>query len=132
MEQRILVVDDEASIREVLERALARKGYVVRTAASGEEALEVLRRDSLMVMFLDIHLGGMNGLELCSRIRIDNPIAVLYALTGYTDLFGLLECRKAGFDDFFTKPVSLKVLGEAAEAAFEKLERWDVAGYELL
>jgi DNA-binding NtrC family response regulator len=132
MTQTILVVDDEASIRDVFEKALTRAGFDVRLAASAEEALELLRRESIMVMLLDLHLAGMDGVALCERIRLDNPVAVIYAVTGYTDLFGLLECRRAGFDDFFTKPVSLDTLREAVEDAFEKLERWGVAGYELV
>lgn len=131
MKRRILVVDDEAPIRDVLEKALTRSGYDVRSAASAEEALEILQHESIMVMILDLHLGGMDGVALCERIRLDNPVGLIYALTGYTDLFGLLECRRAGFDDFFAKPVSLDVLTKAAGDAFEKLERWNVAGYEL-
>ena len=131
MKRRILVVDDEAPIRDVLEKALTRAGYDVRSAASAEEALGILQHESIMVMLLDLHLGGMDGVALCERIRLDNPVGLIYALTGYTDLFGLLECRRAGFDDFFAKPVSLDVLTKAAGDAFEKLERWNVAGYEL-
>lgn len=131
MEQCILVVDDEAAIRELLEKALTRSGYRVRTAASAEEALEILKQESILVLFLDLQLGGMDGVTLCRRIRRENPVGLIYALTGYTDLFGLLECRKAGFDDFFTKPVSLETLAKAAGDAFDKLERWNVGGYEL-
>ena len=131
MKRRILVVDDEAPIRDVLEKALTRAGYDVRSAASAGEALGILQHESIMVMLLDLHLGGMDGVALCERIRLDNPVGLIYALTGYTDLFGLLECRRAGFDDFFAKPVSLEVLTRAAEDAFEKLGRWNVAGYEL-
>lgn len=131
MKRSILVVDDEASIRDVLEKTLVRAGYDVRSAASAGEALGILQHESIMVMILDLHLGGMDGVALCERIRLDNPVGLIYALTGYTDLFGLLECRRAGFDDFFTKPVSLDVLTRAAGDAFEKLERWNVAGHEL-
>jgi CheY-like chemotaxis protein len=49
----------------------------------------------------------------------------------YSNFFGFLECRSAGFDDFFTKPVALKALFKAAEEAFEKLERWKVFVYDL-
>jgi len=81
---------------------------------------------------LDLKLPGMNGVELCELIRKQNPLAIIHALTGFTDLFGLLECRKAGFDDFFTKPVSMEVLLEAAKDAFKKIERWKVDEYDLV
>jgi CheY-like chemotaxis protein len=131
VEKRILVVDDEQALRDVLEKALTRAGYTVIAAASAEDALEILRYESLMVMFLDLNLGGMNGVDLCRHIRKNNPVGIIYALTGYTDLFGLLDCRRAGFDDFFTKPLSLETLFQVAKDAFEKLERWNVSGYEL-
>ena len=131
MDRRILVVDDEQAIRDVLEKALTRAGYTVLAAESAEDALEILRYESIMVMFLDLNLDGMNGVDLCRHIRQENPVGILYALTGYTDLFGLLDCRRAGFDDFFTKPVSLETLFQAAKEAFDRLERWDVGGYEL-
>jgi len=131
MEKRILVVDDEQAVRDVLEKAFNRAGYRVFPAASAEDALEILCCESIMVMFLDLNLGGMDGLALCRTIRLENPVGILYALTGYTDLFGFLACRKAGFDDFFIKPVSLEVLSQAAKDAFDRLERWNVDSFEL-
>jgi len=131
MVKRILVVEDELAVRDVLEKALSRAGYRVFPAASAEDALEILCYESIMVMFLDLNLGGMDGLDLCKTIRLENPVGIIYALTGYTDLFGFLACRKAGFDDFFIKPVSLEVLFQAAKDAFDRLARWNVAGYEL-
>jgi DNA-binding response OmpR family regulator len=131
MVKRILVVEDELAVRDVLEKALSRAGYRVFPAASAEDALEILCYESIMVMLLDLNLGGMDGLDLCKTIRLENPVGIIYALTGYTDLFGFLACRKAGFDDFFIKPVSLEVLFQAAKDAFDRLARWNVAGYEL-
>ena len=58
-----------------------------------------------MVMFLDIKLPGMSGIELCKKIRIENQIGIIHAITGYSNIYGLLECRAAGFDDFFVKPI---------------------------
>jgi CheY-like chemotaxis protein len=130
-EKTILIVDDEEVLRDMLEKAFRSKNYSVRSAESAEKALEILRKESIMVMFLDIKLPGMNGMDLCIKIRTENPVAILYALTGYTDLFGLLQCRTAGFDDFFAKPVALETLLTAAQHAFEKIERWKVSGFEL-
>ena len=120
----ILVVDDDDAIRTLLVDAFGDAGYQVISAASGEEALEKALGRNLQVMFLDLKLPGINGLELGRRLRKDNPISVIYAVTGYVSLFELADCREAGFDDYFTKPVSLSTLIKAAEQAFEKLERW--------
>lgn len=124
MDRSILVVDDEEVIRDVLERAFSRADYSVHCAESAEEALEVLKQENIQVMFLDLKLPGMSGVDLGKQIRKDKPIAIIYAITGYTSLFELADCRGAGFDDYFTKPVELKLLYKAAEDAFEKLDRW--------
>ncbi len=85
-----------------------------------------------MVMFLDLKLPDMNGIDLCKRIRRDNLVAVIYAITGYTNYYTLMDCRAAGFDDFFVKPVDMKTLLRATKDAFEKIERWKVDEYDLM
>jgi len=127
MERKILIVDDEESIRSIFERAFSLKGYVVRLSESAEEALEIIKQDNINVMFLDLVLPGMNGLELCKQIRKTNPMAVIYAVTGHPSLFEVVDCRDVGFDDYFTKPVELGTLLEAGQDAFEKLDRWKKA-----
>jgi len=131
-EKKVLVVDDEAAIRDVVEQVFKRAGYKVLTAESAEKAIDILKQESVMVLFLDLKLPGMSGLELCKFVRKQNPLAIIYALTGFADLFGLLDCRKAGFDDFFAKPVSMKLLLEAAKDAFKKIERWKVDEFDLV
>ena len=130
-EKVILIVDDEEQILNMLKELFGGEGYKVLAAGSAEEALDLLRQESAMVMFLDLKLPGMSGIDLCKRIRKENQIAVIHALTGYSNFFGLLECRAAGFDDFFTKPAALPLLLKAAEQAFEKIERWKVVEYDL-
>lgn len=130
-ENTILVLDDEETIRDLLEQAFSREGFRVLSAESAEKALDILRKESIMVMFLDLKLPGMSGLELCENIRKQNQVSVIYALTGYVDLFSLLDCRKAGFDDFFAKPVDLKTLLKAAKEGFERVERWNVGEFGL-
>ncbi len=130
--KKVLVVDDEEIIRDMLQEALNQGGYEVRLAGSAEEGMDILRKESIMVMFLDLNLPGMNGVELCKRIRKKNKLSIIYALTGYSNLFGLIECRDAGFDDFFTKPASIELLLEAAQDAFKKIERWKINDYDLV
>ena len=120
----ILFVDDEAAIRNIFEQAFSQKGYVVRLSESAEEALEILKQDNINVMFLDLNLPEMNGVELCKQIRKTNPMAIIYAVTGYASLFEVLNCREAGFDDYFTKPIDLEMLLKAGQDAFEKIDRW--------
>jgi len=124
MRRKILVVDDEENMRDMLNKALTRQNYQVFCAAGGHQALEIVANENVHLMFLDLNMPEMNGLELCRRIRKDNPIAIIIAVTGYASIFELAECREAGFDDYFLKPVKLETLFKAAEEAFEKLDRW--------
>jgi CheY-like chemotaxis protein len=121
---KILVVDDELSIRSLFEEVLCEEGYDVRLAENGERALDILQEEDIDVIFLDLKLFGMNGIELCRNIRKTNPLAMVYAMTGWAALFEIEECREAGFDDYFTKPVSPEMLSTAVKDAFEKLGRW--------
>ena len=69
LERRVLVVDDEESIRKAFAKGLARIGCHVKTAASGEEAMEIMRAEPAWVLFLDLNLPGMDGLALLERLR---------------------------------------------------------------
>lgn len=123
-ERNILIVDDEETIRELFSHVLTDAGYSVETAESAEAALELLKDKKIKVMFFDLNLPGMNGVELCQEVRKERPIAVIYAVTGYPSVFELLGCREAGFDDYFKKPVKLDVIKKAADDAFDKIDRW--------
>jgi len=123
-EKNILVVDDEIDILKVYTDILKKAGYTVRSAESGEEALKILQKENIQAMFLDLNMPGMSGIELCRKIRKDKPISYIIAITGYTSIFELAECREAGFDDYFPKPIRVERLLKAADDAFEKLERW--------
>ena len=122
--KRLLVVDDEQSIRDLLKQAFSQNGYDVITAGSAEEALETQKSDTRWIIISDLNLPGMNGLELCKKIRSEYPFAIVYAITGYASMYELADCREAGFEDYFTKPVDLRTLITAADNAASKLTRW--------
>ena len=122
--RKILVVDDEEAARKLYKAAFEKKGYEVFTAETGEEALEIVENETIYVMFLDLVLPGMDGVELCRRILKRAPISILFAVTGYSSHFELADCKAAGFEDYFKKPVPLETLFATVEAAFEKIDRW--------
>jgi CheY-like chemotaxis protein len=124
MNKKIFIVDDDLQIRLMLGKVFKKDGYEVRSAESAEEALEILEKEKYQVMFLDLKLPKMDGVELCRRIRKNNPIGIIYAVTGYASLFELADCREAGFDDYFKKPVEMKILLQAAQDAYDKIGRW--------
>ena len=119
-----MIVDDEVSIRDLFLSAFSEAGYSVHLAENGEQALHILKQYEIDLIFLDLKLFGMNGIELCRQIKKDKPVSIIYAITGWTGLFEVEECREAGFDDYFTKPFQLNALFKAVEDAFEKLDRW--------
>ena len=119
----ILVVDDDAHIRDLVEKAFSKNGYTVRVASGGEEALSILEQEPIPMMFLDLGLETMNGFELCERIRKHHPEAAICALTGYANLLGRNEILKAGFDDCIAKPFSIETLYQAVKDSFEKLDQ---------
>lgn len=124
MSNAILVVDDEAPVRRLVARTLTNAGFLVKEAATADEAVALLAKEQIPVMFLDLQLPGMNGMELCRRVRSDYPVSAIFALTGFASVFDLVECREAGFDDYFVKPFDGQVIVKAARDAFDRLSRW--------
>ncbi|QTA93189.1 response regulator [Desulfonema magnum] len=123
-EKEILVVDDDIIIRHMFEEAFEKAGYHIQSAESAETALTILKEKHFRVMFLDLKLPGMSGIELCRQIKKDKPYTIIYAITAYASIFELSDCLDAGFDDYFTKPVKLEILLKAAQNAFAKTDQW--------
>ncbi len=117
-DKKILVVDDEVTILMLFSETFEQKGYEAVTAQNAEEALEILKKEEFKVMFLDLKLPGMNGVELCKVIRKDSPESSIYAITGYPDKFEFRGCMEAGFNGYFAKPLNMEVLIETARQAF--------------
>jgi len=122
--REILVVDDEEVIRELFDLHFSEEGFIVHGAANAAEALKILSEKKIQVQFLDLQLPDMNGLDLCIKIREETPAACIFAMTGFTSVFDLLKCRKAGFDDYFPKPFEVSLLDKVVTDAFDKIDRW--------
>ncbi len=124
MEKTILIVDDAAPVRELLASALSKRGYSVTAVDSAQAALDRLQESYFHVLFIDLHMPDMSGVELCEKIRRSFPLSFMYAMTAYVSIFALTECREAGFDDYFVKPVNIELFDRAAREAFAKIQRW--------
>ena len=106
----ILVVDDDRAVRDSLRRSLSFNGYSVRTAANGIEALSQILEDRPDAMVLDVMMPGLDGLEVCRRLRgsgDDLPILVLTARDTVSERVAGLD---AGADDYLPKPFALEEL----------------------
>lgn len=119
---RILVVDDDASIRLLVSDVLTDQGLTVTTVPSGEEALRRLEGEDFDLILLDIMMKGMSGLEVCRRIRdkVDCPILFLSAKDSSRDVIAGLGL---GADDYLTKPFELEVLAARVQAHLRRQSR---------
>lgn len=115
----ILVVDDEPQLRRAMRATLTDLGYSVIEARTGEEALEVLRRDPTDLILLDLNMPGIGGLETCRAIResFDIPIIVLSVRNTERDKVDALD---AGADDYVTKPYGIQELLARIRAAMRR------------
>jgi signal transduction histidine kinase len=118
---RILLVDDERDIREVLGISLADMGYEVLAAENGASALELFRDASPQVVLTDIKMPGMDGIELLRRIKHENPETEVVMITGHGDMDLAIKSLKYEASDFITKPINVDVLEIALKRVADRV-----------
>jgi putative nucleotidyltransferase with HDIG domain len=116
----LLVVDDEEAIRNAMRKYLTQQGYEVAVAATGEEALDVLRRQKITGILLDVNLPGTNGIDLVPQIMELEPTVALLMLTAVNDATSAALCMQRGALDYLLKPIDLAHLGRAISRALER------------
>ena len=108
---KILVVDDERAVRESLRRALELEGYEIELAGDGREAIERLEREAEPdAIVLDVLMPGLDGLEVCKRIRLRGSRVPVLMLTARDEVENRVAGLDAGADDYVTKPFALEEL----------------------
>ena len=107
---RILVVDDDRAVRQVLELHLSRPGYDIALASSAEEALVALADRPVDIVFTDVNMPGMGGLELLRTLKESCPETRVVVMTGYGSVEDAVDAMKAGANDYIIKPVSKESL----------------------
>jgi len=115
--ERILVVDDEAMIRDLCSHILSAEGYQVTTASNGMAALEELGRSAIDLMITDIKMPGMDGLELFEQVKAGTQDVVTIFITGHGTLDTAIESLMRGVDGFILKPFAEKELLGAVDRA---------------
>lgn len=125
MERKILIVDDEADIREILQFNLENAGYAVDCASSAEEALEMLSSDHSLIL-LDVMMSGMSGFQMAEVLRKErhNEIPIIF-LTAKTSQSDLLEGFSAGGDDYVPKPFSIHEVIARVKAVMRRFPQPD-------
>jgi len=117
---KILVVDDEPEICDILEKFLTARGYRVRKASGAEEALDIMESDDIHMMLLDIKMPKITGVELLKIVKKRQPLVEVIMITGHATLEDAITCMKEGARDFIVKPFALEYVADAVKNALEK------------
>ncbi len=117
----VLIVDDEQDIRDASERILSRIGYRVQKASRGDEALDILNKNSIDIVLLDLKMPGMDGMEVLTRIRERSTEIQVIVITGYATVETAIEAMKQGAYDFIPKPFEPDQLRIVVNRAWEKI-----------
>ena len=119
--RKVLVVDDDAVVGKSFDRVLTKdKGYVVITARSGAEALEKMRTQKYDLVFTDIKMPGMDGVELAERVKASQPWTPVVIITGYGTTENESRAKAAGVTDFVRKPLSPEMIEQSAAHALRE------------
>jgi response regulator RpfG family c-di-GMP phosphodiesterase len=129
---RVLVVDDEVSVRRVMTAVLAQLGFPCETAASGDEALRVLETHGIDAVISDLQMPGMSGMELLSKVKQSYPRLVFLMVTGVDDIRVGIQAMREGADDYLVKPLQVDasiVLASLTRALHVKRLEQEVENY---
>ncbi len=130
-QETLLIVDDEATIRNLLRKTLSREGYRCEEAATAETALDVLATSPVALAILDIKMPGKSGIELLPEIKSGYPDTAVIMATVVTNINVAIQCLKQGADDYFCKPFNLEEVSLAVQKALEKRRlKLEIRGYQ--
>ncbi len=119
---RILLVEDDAAIREMTQLALERDGFTVRTAGDGAAGLEAFREEPPDLVLLDVMLPGLDGVSVCRQIRAGSVVPIVM-LSARSDPIDIVLGLEAGADDYVTKPFEPPILAARLRAVLRRVER---------
>ena len=129
-EAKILIIEDDDELREVIEAKLTKEGFAVSGAADGKAGRDGLRRDQPDLIILDLILPDVEGLILCRELREHSDVLILI-LTGRTDEIDEVMGIETGADDYVTKPFSLGALTARIRALLRRQDRLGAVGIAL-
>ncbi len=115
--RKVLVVDDDPVVRKSFDRVLSSKGYAVITAENGEEALRKLNEEKYDLVYTDIRMPGMSGLEVAEQVKARRPWTPVVIITGYGTDAAEARAKAAGVSSFVHKPLSPEMIEGSARDA---------------
>lgn len=117
----ILVVDDEAMMRELLDKILRRDGYQVLAAADGAEALEIMHQQKVNLVISDIKMPRVDGFGLLKAVKAEFPKVPVIMMTSFGDTFSVKDALLLGADEYVTKPFKSYEIALVVERAYWRL-----------
>ncbi len=115
--KRMLVVDDEKSVRDLLAEYLNEYGYEVTCAENGQDALKIYKEEHFDIILSDLNMAPMNGLELLNKVKEIDSDAIFIMITGYPSISSSIEAIKKGARDYITKPFNIDEIRMKIERA---------------
>ncbi len=116
---RVLVIDDEEAIRDAVSQVLRKEGYEVKVAKDGSEGLALFGSESFQVVFLDLKLPGVRGMDVLARIKEASPETPVIIITGYASIESAVEAMKRGSFDYLAKPFTPEEIRVVTAKALE-------------
>jgi putative two-component system response regulator len=116
---KILIVDDEPCVRGLLTQFLSQEGYDCIAAEDGNRALNILERENIPVVLLDMLMPGLNGISLLQEVKKSKPLTEAIMVTGFTDIAKAVEAMRLGASDYVLKPFHLKTVLASVHRALE-------------
>ena len=121
---RVLIVDDDADILDLVQDRLARAGIPADIATSAERALAMMRENLYVAAVADIHMPGIDGAHLISALKNLSPLVQVIMLTSDSTLRQVVDCADRGAVDFFAKSQNLDDLIQSVRDALQRIDRW--------
>ena len=119
-QEKILVIDDELFVRELLQEFLSKEGYNVYLAESGEKAINLIKTNPVEIALIDLKMPGMDGISTLKEIKKVAPATIAVILTGYPTIESSIEALRSGAYDYVVKPFKLNDLKNTIEKALNE------------
>ena len=124
---KILIVDDEQNIREMLKRHFSFLGYEVDERSDPQQALQLLDETRFEVVISDINMPKMSGIDFLKKVKREYPMTHFIMITGYVTMQNVLTCMRYGADTCIFKPIEdITELEDAVKSAVDHLKRWQL------
>jgi two-component system alkaline phosphatase synthesis response regulator PhoP len=130
---RILLVDDEPDVIEIIKYNLEQEGYNVKTASNGKEALKKAQKNTPHLIIMDVMMPEMDGIEACELLRSDTTFndTIIMFLTARGEDYSYVAAFDAGADDYVTKPIKPKIILSKVKALLRRLKKVEVNQYKI-